>query len=330
MTTQIYPNSIYSNAVYMNDFDHQRIIDSILIKSVAGCRDWTKEELQCQNNYPDLIEKMLRNAAKNYPENVLVLPTTTILLEYSAMRKVLPDMRIIGIPSAVMLALYYTSASSGRTAIIAIKGNYIDTSVFDIESGVLDQIYVGQGNLFMDFSRIIQDLVGISDQLRIDRLFVAHDKSVDEKVISDIQRILNMPAVVRDNLDELCLMGAYVGSGIYKGVVKDLLLLEIMTHNIVCVYNGNVVECLEAGNTIPLRKKLHMNLMPDDSDIKIFIYEGNNRSNFENTLIGVVKFKNTHPRTEHKIELIFDVDACRRIVVKAVDETSGEIKQLHI
>lgn len=136
------------------------------------------------------------------------------------------------------------------------------------------------------------------------------------------------------NPDEVVAVGAAIQGGVLTGVVKDVLLLDVIPLTLGIETMGGVLTPLvERNTTIPTQKKQIFSTAADNQPaVTIRVLQGERKMANDNKEIG--RFDLTDippsPRGMPQIEVAFDIDADGILHVSAKDLASGKEQKIRI
>jgi molecular chaperone DnaK len=136
------------------------------------------------------------------------------------------------------------------------------------------------------------------------------------------------------NPDEVVAMGAALQSGIIKGSVKDILLLDVTPLSLGIETKGGVMtNIIDRNTTIPTRRSEIFSTAEDDQEtVRVKVYQGERKLVQYNKPLGTFELTGLKPalRGVPQIEVSFDIDANGIISVAARDIVTGEAHSMQI
>lgn len=136
------------------------------------------------------------------------------------------------------------------------------------------------------------------------------------------------------NPDEVVAVGAAIQGGVLSGVVKDVLLLDVIPLTLGIETMGGVMTPLvERNTTIPTQKKQIFSTAADNQPaVTIRVLQGERKMANDNKEIGRFDLSDIPPapRGMPQIEVAFDIDADGILHVSAKDLASGKEQKIRI
>lgn len=136
------------------------------------------------------------------------------------------------------------------------------------------------------------------------------------------------------NPDEVVAVGAAIQGGVLSGVVKDVLLLDVIPLTLGIETMGGVMTPLvERNTTIPTQKKQIFSTAADNQPaVTIRVLQGERKMASDNKEIGRFDLSDIppSPRGVPQIEVAFDIDADGILHVSAKDLSSGKEQKIRI
>ncbi|MDM7202802.1 MAG: molecular chaperone DnaK [Thermodesulfobacteriaceae bacterium] len=175
--------------------------------------------------------------------------------------------------------------------------------------------------------RIAMKDAGVTPQ-DIDEVILVGGMTRMPRVQQKVKEIFGKEPVKGVNPDEVVAMGAAIQSGVLKGVVKDVLLLDVVPLSLGIETLGGVFTVLiPRGTTIPTRKSQIFTTAADNQTaVTIHVLQGerplakDNKSIAKFDLVGIPPA----PRGVPQIEVTFDIDADGILHVTAKDLGTGK------
>lgn len=136
------------------------------------------------------------------------------------------------------------------------------------------------------------------------------------------------------NPDEVVAVGAAIQGGVLTGVVKDVLLLDVIPLTLgIETMGGIMTPLVERNTTIPTQKKQIFSTAADNQPaVTIRVLQGERKMANDNKEIGRFDLSDIppSPRGMPQIEVAFDIDADGILHVSAKDLSSGKEQKIRI
>lgn len=136
------------------------------------------------------------------------------------------------------------------------------------------------------------------------------------------------------NPDEVVAVGAAIQGGVLTGVVKDVLLLDVIPLTLgIETLGGVMTPLVERNTTIPTQKKQVFSTAADNQPaVTIRVLQGERKMANDNKEIGRFDLADIppSPRGVPQIEVAFDIDADGILHVSAKDLSSGKEQKIRI
>lgn len=136
------------------------------------------------------------------------------------------------------------------------------------------------------------------------------------------------------NPDEVVAVGAAIQGGIFRGDVKDVLLLDVIPLSFgIETLGGVATKLIEKNTTIPAsRSQVFSTAADNQTSVEIHIVQGERALARDNKSLGrfILDGIPPSPRGMPQVEVTFDIDANGILSVKAKDKTSGKEQSIRI
>lgn len=136
------------------------------------------------------------------------------------------------------------------------------------------------------------------------------------------------------NPDEVVAIGAAIQGGVLTGVVKDVLLLDVIPLTLgIETLGGILTPLVERNTTIPTQKKQIFSTAADNQPaVTIRVLQGERKMANDNKEIGRFDLSDIppSPRGTPQIEVAFDIDADGILHVSAKDMATGKEQKIRI
>jgi molecular chaperone DnaK len=154
------------------------------------------------------------------------------------------------------------------------------------------------------------------------------------RVVETAHKLVHKPPHQGVNPDEVVAIGAAIQSGVLKGEVKDVLLLDVTPLSLGIETLGGVsTKLIERNTTIPSRKSEIFSTASDNqAGVEIHVLQGERQFSKDNKTIGRFKLDDIPPapRGVPQIEVTFDIDANGILHVGAKDLGTGKEQKITI
>ena len=149
-----------------------------------------------------------------------------------------------------------------------------------------------------------------------------------------VKKIINKEPNKSVNPDEVVSVGAAIQSGVLKGDVKDVVLLDVTPLSLgIETLGGVMTKLIERNTTIPTKKsEIFTTAADNQTSVDIHVLQGEREFARDNKTIGNFRLDGIPPapRGIPQIEVTFDIDANGIVNVMAKDTATGKEQKITI
>ena len=305
------------------------LLYNIIDKLVSGRNDWTLEELQFQQNYPNEIEQALKALHRKNSKSFVVLHSGCSLLQCSGKKT-------LTYPEAIILALHVLNllGDSHRVAVLAYDDEFLDMAVVYYDDGVFDFEYaafVPSVNSEAVYSICNEGTRNVKGP--VDKVFVVTNGHYDFSYEQLAGCVFGVEAELMTNLKQLIKRGAEIKEGIINGSVKNALLLPVISQAVgVEDADGNMLNIIEANTNIPCRNSRQIMLDASASKIGVKIWQGNDSVAKKNVVVANLSVMNDCVQigTKRLVEIMVDIDSIMSCRCRLTDTKTGRMDEVFV
>ena len=172
------------------------------------------------------------------------------------------------------------------------------------------------------------------DKSKIDRIIMVGGSTRIPLVINKVENYVQKKVFRGINPDEVVALGAAIQTGIIKGDVSGVVLVDITPLSLgIEVEGGGFVPIIKRNTKIPAtEKKIFTTIIDNQEEVEIHILQGERKISSENISLG--KFILTDirkaPHGNPKIEVNFDIDVNSIVHVSAKDLDTGKEQKVEV
>jgi len=198
-----------------------------------------------------------------------------------------------------------------------------------------------------EFENIIKDKVGKSINicdLALKKAGLHHEEIDEVLLVGGSTRIPLVQDKVKEyfkkelnkkiNPDEIVAIGAAIQGSIINGKTKDIILLDVTPISLgVKTMGGSFTRIIESNTTIPTNRTLIFTTAEDNqSEVEIYIFQGEREIAEENKLLGKFTLKNIRPAPKGipRVEVTFNININGILKVSAIDLSTKNKKEFFV
>ncbi len=168
----------------------------------------------------------------------------------------------------------------------------------------------------------------------IDNIILVGGMTRMPAVVAKAEKIFGKQPVKGVNPDEVVATGAAIQGAVLKGVVKDIILLDVTPLSLGVETQGGIfTKIMPRNTTIPTRKTMVFSTTEDDQDfVNIHVLQGERELAKDNRTLASFQLMGLPPapRGVPKIEVTFEIDANGILNVRAKDLGTGKEQKVRV
>jgi len=204
---------------------------------------------------------------------------------------------------------------------------------FEITRSEFESLIEDYINETIDLMKLAIKDAGINKS-KIDRIIMVGGSTRIPLVINKVEEYLQKKVFKGINPDEVVALGAAIQTGIIKGDVSGVVLVDITPLSLgIEIEGGEFIPIIKRNTKIPITEtKIFTTTIDNQEEVEIHILQGERKISSENISLGKFIFTGIRhaPSGKPKIEVNFDIDVNSIVHVKAKDLDTGKEQKVEV